>query len=138
MDELGPRPAQLHGDEPPLAFGAFDPTRLIRVVRVRDEPSFAAETDWQPALWLYDAHVEGFGGAGVTAPWALIAARARRPFLLAGGLTPDNVADAIAAVRPDGVDVASGVERRPGRKDPAKVAAFIFAARAAVGAGGAI
>ena len=105
---------------------------------MRDESSFAAEAEWQPALWLYDAHVEGFGGAGVTAPWSLITAQARRPFLLAGGLTPDNVADAIVAVRPDGVDVASGVELRPGQKDPAKVEAFIFAARAAVGARGAI
>jgi phosphoribosylanthranilate isomerase len=138
VDELGLDRAQLHGDEPALAFGAFDPTRLIRVVRVRDESSFAAEADWRPALWLYDAHVEGFGGAGVTAPWSLIAAQAQRPFLLAGGLTPENVADAIVAVRPDGVDVASGVELRPGQKDPAKVEAFIFAARAATGARGAI
>jgi phosphoribosylanthranilate isomerase len=138
VDELGLDRAQLHGDEQALAFGAFDPARLIRVVRVRDESSFAAEADWRPALWLYDAHVEGFGGAGVTAPWSLIAARARRPFLLAGGLTPENVADAIVAVRPAGVDVASGVELSPGRKDPAKVEAFIFAARAAVGAVGAL
>jgi phosphoribosylanthranilate isomerase len=138
LDELGLDRAQLHGDETPAAFGALEPARLIRVVRVRDAGSFATADDWRPGLWLYDAWVEGFGGAGVTAPWSLIQAQARRPFLLAGGLTPENVAAAISAVRPDGVDVASGVELRPGRKDPAKVEAFISAARAAAGARGAI
>jgi len=67
----------------------------------------------------------------VRAPWSLIAARARRPFLLAGGLTPDNVEAAIRATRPDGVDVASGVESSQRRKDPARVVAFIAAARGA-------
>ena len=86
---------------------------------------------WSPALWLYDAFVDGFGGGGVLAPWSLIAARARRPYLLAGGLTPDNVAAAIAQTRPDGVDVASGVESSARKKDPGKVAAFIAAARGA-------
>ncbi|MES1209460.1 MAG: N-(5'-phosphoribosyl)anthranilate isomerase, partial [Pseudomonadota bacterium] len=84
------------------------------------------------ALWLYDAFVAGFGGGGVAAPWPVIARAARRPFLLAGGLTPDNVAAGIRATRPDGVDVASGVELRPGVKDPVKVAAFVAAARAAI------
>jgi phosphoribosylanthranilate isomerase len=122
---------QLHGDESPAQFDRLD-ARLIRVVRVRDEASFAGEAGWSPALWLYDAHVDGYGGGGVPAPWPLIAARARRPFLLAGGLTPDNVAAAIAETRPDGVDVASAVESSSRRKDPAKVAAFIAAARGAV------
>ncbi|HEY7376876.1 MAG TPA: phosphoribosylanthranilate isomerase [Polyangia bacterium] len=130
LDELGLDRAQLHGDEQPGDFGRLD-ARLIRVVRVRDEASFDREAGWSPALWLYDAFVEGFGGAGVPAPWPLIAARARRPFLLAGGLTPDNVAAAIAETLPAGVDVASGVESSARRKDPAKVAAFIAAARRA-------
>ena len=130
LDELELDRAQLHGDESPALFDRLD-QRLIRVVRVRDESSFASETGWSPALWLYDAHVEGYGGAGVPAPWPLIAARARRPFLLAGGLTPENVAAAVAQTRPDGVDVASGVESSSRKKDPAKVAAFIAAARGA-------
>ena len=130
IEALGLDRVQLHGDESPAQFGGFDRS-LVRVVRVRDEASFEFETGWSPALWLYDAFVEGFGGAGVPAPWSLIAAHARRPFLLAGGLTPDNVAAAIAATRPDGVDVATGVESSSRRKDPAKVAAFIAAARAA-------
>ena len=99
---------------------------------MRDAASFGAEAGWSPSLWLYDAYVEGFGGGGVAAPWGLVAERARRPFLLAGGLTPENVADAMRATRPDGVDVASGVERAPGVKDPVKVATFIAAARAAI------
>jgi phosphoribosylanthranilate isomerase len=130
IDALGLDRAQLHGDEAAASFGRLDP-RLVRVVRVRDESSFEREAGWSPALWLYDAHVDGYGGGGVLAPWSLIAARARRPFLLAGGLTPENVAAAIRATRPDGVDVASGVESGPRRKDAAKVVAFIAAARAA-------
>jgi len=130
IDALGLDRVQLHGDEPPAEFGGMD-ARLIRVVRVSDEASFEREAGWSPALWLYDAFVEGFGGGGVPAPWPLIAARARRPFLLAGGLTPENVAAAIAETNPDGVDVASGVESSSRRKDPEKVAAFIAAARGA-------
>ncbi len=131
-ERLGLDRVQLHGDEPVADYAGLDRARLIRAVRVRDAASFAAASVWNPALWLYDAFVDGYGGAGVPAPWALIAERARRPFLLAGGLTPDNVAAGILATHPDGVDVASGVERAPGVKDPAKVAAFIAAARAAI------
>jgi len=131
MEALGLDRAQLHGNERPGDFAAFDPARLLRVVRVRDEGSFAAAAGWSAGLWLYDAFTEDFGGAGVQAPWSLVAARARRPFLLAGGLRPDNVAAAVAATHPDGVDVASGVETAPGRKDPALLAAFIANARGA-------
>jgi phosphoribosylanthranilate isomerase len=91
---------------------------------------------WEPGLFIYDAHSETYGGSGVTAPWDLIAREARRPFLLAGGLTPENVAEAIATVRPDGVDVASGVETTPGQKDLEKVRRFVAAAREAARAAG--
>lgn len=132
IERLGLDRAQLHGDERAGDYAALDAARLVKAVRVRDAASIAAAADWAPALWLYDAFVDGFGGGGVPAPWPVIARAARRPFLLAGGLTPDNVADAIRSTRPDGVDVASGVERRPGVKDPSKVAAFVAAARAAI------
>lgn len=130
-DTLGLDRVQLHGTESPGSYGGLARDRLIRAVRVRDEGSFDDDAAWRAGLFLYDAFVDGFGGGGVTAPWALIGRRAARPFLLAGGLTPENVAQAIALTRPDGVDVASGVERAPGQKDAARVAAFVQAARAA-------
>jgi phosphoribosylanthranilate isomerase len=133
MDELGLDRAQLHGDEAAADFAGWDPARIVRAVRVQAASSFAAEAGWKPALWLYDAFADGFGGSGIVAPWPLIARHARRPFLLAGGLTPDNVAEAVAATAPDGVDVASGVELRPRIKDPGKLARFIAVARAAAG-----
>lgn len=83
---------------------------------------------------LVDAYQPGvYGGAGQPGNWEIAAALAQRcaRLLLAGGLTPDNVDKAIAQVRPWGVDVSSGVEARPGRKDPARVRAFVAAARAA-------
>jgi phosphoribosylanthranilate isomerase len=128
---LGLDRVQLHGDERPEAFCALDRARVVRAVRVRDRQSFADDLRWDAGLFLYDALVDGYGGGGVVAPWALIGVEARRPFLLAGGLHADNVADAIRATRPQGVDVASGVESAPGRKDPARVRAFIASARQA-------
>jgi len=131
---------QLHGDEIPTDYQAIPPSLLVRAIRVRGATSLAEVATWQAGLFLYDAFGDGYGGAGVTAPWAEIAAATEaarassgpaRPFLLAGGLDAHNVARAIALTRPDGVDVASGVERSPGRKDPALVAAFVHAARAA-------
>jgi phosphoribosylanthranilate isomerase len=84
---------------------------------------------------LIDADAAGdFGGTGRRADWARVAQDRSRlnglPLILAGGLTPQNVASAIEAVRPDGVDVASGVESQPGRKDAALVEQFVAAARA--------
>ena len=128
---LGLDRVQLHGDERADAFTAIPASVLIRAVRIRDRASFVEDAGWTAEHFLYDALVDGYGGGGVVAPWALIAAHARRPFLLAGGLNPANVADAIRATRPDGVDVASGVEVSPGRKDPARITAFVRAARTA-------
>jgi phosphoribosylanthranilate isomerase len=136
--ELGLDRVQLHGDERAADFPALPRATLIRAVRVRDLDSFVEAAPWRAGLWLYDAFVAGFGGSGVTAPWPLVARAGQRPFLLAGGLHPDNVAQAIALTRPDGVDVASGVEvrssaddRRAPRKDPARMLAFVRTARAA-------
>lgn len=123
--ELGLDMVQLHGEEKAGSWSELDPKRIVRAVRVYDEASMKDALSWDPGFFIYDAHTPSFGGAGVTAPWGLIAGAARRPFLLAGGLTPDNVAEAINVVRPDGVDVASGVESSPGVKDHARMAAFI-------------
>ena len=80
---------------------------------------------------LIDAAVKGvYGGSGVTADWATAAELAKKyPLLLAGGLTPENVADAVRQVQPWGVDVASGVESAPGEKDAGKMSAFVNAVR---------
>ncbi len=88
-----------------------------------------------PAAVLVDAHVPGMhGGTGRCAPWDLLAGfRPPVPLILAGGLTPDNVAEAIRVVRPYAVDVASGVENEPGKKDAEKMRRFLDNARAAAG-----
>jgi phosphoribosylanthranilate isomerase len=123
---------QFHGDEHPESWSSIPGNQMIRAIRVFDQTSLTQSTGWNPRYFLYDSFADGYGGAGLLAPWRTIASGARRPFLLAGGLGPQNVADAIAAVRPDGVDVASGVESKTGIKDKAKVAAFIANAREAV------
>jgi phosphoribosylanthranilate isomerase len=120
---------QLHGDEAPRDFAGLG-WPIVRAVRVKDVTSLAELALWPAATLLLDAYAEGYGGAGAVAPWEVIAAGVprERPFLLAGGLTAENVAAAIARTRPAGVDVASGVESAPGTKSPAKMEAFVRAA----------
>jgi phosphoribosylanthranilate isomerase len=131
LAELGLDMVQLHGDEKVGSWGEIAPQRIVRAIRVYDESSLKEALAWDPGFFIYDAHSEGFGGAGVPAPWGIIAGGARRPFLLAGGLTPNTVADGIRTVRPDGVDVASGVESAPGIKDRELMRAFVKNATAA-------
>lgn len=139
--QLGLRAVQYHGNPPPADEDPF-PFSLVPAFRVRDRQTLAdiqayldacRLADRLPGAILVDAYVEGqHGGTGRTAPWDLLADfRPGVPVILAGGLTPDNVADAIRAVRPAGVDVASGVEVAPGQKDPDKVRAFVANAREA-------
>jgi phosphoribosylanthranilate isomerase len=131
VDELRLDRVQLHGDEIPASWNWLRPDQIIRAIRVRDEASLKESLTWQASLFLYDAFAEGYGGTGKRAPWEVVASGGRRPFLIAGGLNPSNVADAIRAIRPDGVDVSSGVESAPGIKDLRKLRAFIRNARAA-------
>lgn len=123
--------AQLHGDEPPEFCRRFG-GRYIKALRLRDVATLARFGEYGCDLFLVDAATPGYGGSGQRADPALArqAAAAHR-VILAGGLTPDNVAEAITEVRPYGVDVASGVEREPGVKDWIKVAAFVSAAKKA-------
>ena len=131
-DECGLDVIQYHGDESPETVG-LAPRRSIRALRVRESDTLDEINRYPASGLLLDAWVAGaFGGTGVLCNWEIAAAIAKkRPVILAGGLTPENVAAAIQAVRPYGVDVSSGVEATPGRKDRKKVAAFISAAQIA-------
>ena len=117
---------QLHGDEGPMECD-IAPRRVIKALRVKDAASLAGHETFQVSALLLDAWVAGaYGGTGERFNWELAAEVARlRPVILAGGLTAENVAAAVRTVRPYGVDVSSGVEASPGRKDPEKVEAFI-------------
>ena len=123
--------AQLHGDETPETFAQLTP-HAFRAFRGIPESNAGYERDEAPFM-LIDAAVKGvYGGSGVTADWTAAAELAKKyPLLLAGGLTPENVADAVRQVRPWGVDVASGVESAPGEKDAEKISAFVKAVRVA-------
>jgi phosphoribosylanthranilate isomerase len=120
---------QLHGDETPAYCAAFGP-RIMKAIRLQNEGSLARLSEYGGELALIDADAPGYGGSGQRANVELAQRAARvRPVLLAGGLTPENVAAAIAEVKPFGVDVAGGVEASPGVKDARKMAAFIAAAK---------
>jgi phosphoribosylanthranilate isomerase len=137
--------AQLHGDETPEMLSAFN-GKAFKAIRLSAESSVdesvypflksvlfresVKESVYKPAM-LIDAAVKGvYGGSGVTADWVAAAKLAQQyPLLLAGGLTPENVADAVRQVQPWGVDVASGVEAAPGEKDAEKMSAFVKAVK---------
>lgn len=128
--------AQLHGEETPADLAALN-GRAFKAFRGigQDHAQYAAAS--APAF-LVDAYSPTlYGGTGHTADWTAARLLAEQyPLLLAGGLKPENVAEAVAQVRPWGVDVASGVESAPGRKDAAKVLAFIRTVRSAGEPGG--
>lgn len=118
---------QLHGDEPPSFCRRFA-VPVIKAVRVRDTASISAAAGYEVDALLLDTYTAAsHGGTGQTFDWSL-AVRAKslgRPVILSGGLTADNVAGAIRMVQPYAVDVASGVERAPGRKDAVQLGRFI-------------
>lgn len=130
--ECGLDTLQLHGEETLEFCAQFAPLKVWKAIRVRDESSLGALPDYKTDAWLLDSYVAGQkGGTGEKFNWELaIAAKdLGRPIILAGGLTPENIATAVRQVRPFGVDVSSGVESGPGKKDAAKVRAFIMAAK---------
>lgn len=124
---------QFHGDETP-AECARSGRPYIKAVRVKQDTDLlkcAADFDAARGL-LLDAFVPGVpGGTGERFDWGLIPANLPRPVILSGGLTPDNVAEAVRTVRPWGVDVSSGVEAAKGIKDAHKIARFIAKAKEA-------
>jgi phosphoribosylanthranilate isomerase len=130
---------QLSGNEPP-GDAAEIPFPKVRAVRIGGGSDLSGFDAYPCDAFLLDAHVPGeFGGTGKTLEWSRLpsfagrlletAGRREIPWLLAGGLNPENVKEAIVACRPFGVDVASGVESSPGRKDREKVSRFINNAR---------
>ncbi len=116
---------QLHGEETPEFCRQFD-RPVIKGIKVRNVSSLRQLARYRVAAFLLDAHVPGeMGGTGRTFDWTLVAqAREAGPVILSGGLTPENVVEAIRAAAPYAVDVASGVETN-GEKDPSKIRAFV-------------
>ena len=129
-DQCGLDVVQLHGEESP-EFCAGVRRRVIKAFRVKDSSSLDQIEDYNIAACLLDAWSPlAHGGTGKTFNWEIAAtASASKCIILAGGLTPGNVADAVKAVRPYAVDVSSGVESAPGYKDKRKLIEFIHNAK---------
>ena len=131
VEAIGLTHVQLHGDEGPSFCSAVAQrtgARVIKALGIASVADIRAIERFHTDFHMLDS---GRGGTGRTWDWGLIEQRhSQVPVILAGGLTPETVADGIAAVRPWAVDVSSGVELEPGVKDPAKVEAFIAAAQA--------
>lgn len=120
---------QLHGDEPP-ALAARLPLPVVKALPADRLDAAASFLSAGVRALLVDTPTSGHGGSGRTFDWSLLAGLPPGvPFLLAGGLTPENVARAVRAVRPFAVDVASGVEESPGVKDPDRMSRFVLAVR---------
>lgn len=130
VDRCGLDLVQLHGEESPLYCESVR-RRVMKAFRIRNMECLAPMPDYRVAAFLLDAYSpQAYGGTGKRFDWGVaIAAKQHGRIVLAGGLDPDNVAQAVAAVAPYGVDVSSGVEAAPGIKDPDKVRRFINAAK---------
>lgn len=131
---------QLHGEEGPSfcdEVARRTGAKVIKALRVRSAADVKAAESFRTDFHMFDAHQAGSpGGTGESFDWELAASRRSKvPLILAGGLRPENVAEAISVVRPFAVDVASGVESEPGIKDPALLEALFEAVRGAVSTG---
>ena len=124
---------QFHGEETPEFCAQFG-LPILKAFRVRDRSVLVRCATYRDGAWLLDSFVDGaLGGTGVAFDWdaAIEAVKIHPKVILAGGLKVDTVADAVRRIRPYGVDVSSGVESAPGRKDAEKLRQFIAAAKAA-------
>jgi len=134
VDGIGLTMVQLHGDEGPAFCSEVarrTGAKVMKAAPVRGLADIRALEAFHTDYHLLDAHRSGMrGGTGETFDWELVRTRrSKTPLVLSGGLRPENVAEAIAAVHPFAVDTASGTEASPGVKDPEKVAAFVQAVR---------
>jgi phosphoribosylanthranilate isomerase len=131
IQETGIDTLQFHGEEPPEACRGFG-LKTLKAFRVQGKDMLATMPRYDVDAWLLDSFITGLkGGTGKTFDWdlAVHATSLGTPVILAGGLNPDNIARAVSQVQPFGVDVSSGVESAPGKKDPALMATFIERAR---------
>jgi phosphoribosylanthranilate isomerase len=130
--ECGVDTLQFHGDESPGFCKQFAPVKVVKAFRIRNADSLRGLPAYVTDAWLLDSCVaDAVGGTGEKFNWDLACAAKEhgQPIILAGGLTPENVAEAVHEVWPYGVDVSSGVESTPGRKDQQLVRDFISAVR---------
>lgn len=131
IGECGVSLLQFHGEEAPSFCAQFG-TMSMKAFRIKDADSLLALPNYPTDAYLLDAYSpEAHGGTGAKFNWdlAIEAKQHGKPIFLAGGLTSENVAEAVRKVQPFGVDVSSGVESAPGKKDAAKVRVFIAAAK---------
>jgi phosphoribosylanthranilate isomerase len=125
------RALQLHGDEPPSLCEGFA-VPVLKAIQVRDAQSLRALQQFTVSAFVLDAASEGYGGSGKPFDWRLAKRAASRfPVILAGGLNPHNVEEAVQTVQPMAVDVASGVESAPGIKSRSKMKRLIRAVQQA-------
>ncbi len=132
IGECGLDTLQFHGDETPEYCRRFLPLKIYKAFRMENLESLRALPAYRTDAWLLDSFVAGKpGGTGAQFNWELAVESKKlgRPIILAGGLTPENVADAVRKVLPFAADVSSGVESAPGRKDHTKLRRFIAAAK---------
>ncbi|HAJ56981.1 MAG TPA: phosphoribosylanthranilate isomerase [Candidatus Omnitrophica bacterium] len=123
---------QFHGDESPEYLSSFKDYRTMKAFRVKGKLSLKVLMPYKADFFLFDTYQKDtFGGTGKAFDWGMLKPlkKIKTPFFVSGGLTPDNVCGLIKKIRPFGVDVSSGVEKSPGKKDLKSVKAFIDAAR---------
>jgi len=130
-DFCGIQTVQLHGNEQPSYLKELEGYKLIKAFRVKEEDDLKQLANYKPHAFLLDSYVKGvMGGTGVSFKWE-IARQAHKYgiIILSGGLTPENVKEAIQMVKPYAVDVSSGVEASPGKKDKLLMKRFIANAK---------
>ena len=126
--QLGYRPVQFHGEETADNCRGW-PVTVIKAFRMRDRQVANTIAQFPADYYLLDSWSPGYGGSGQSFPWEWLEGLDSGKIIMSGGLTIDNVTEAVRRIRPFGVDVCSGVEAKPGLKDHVKLKEFIAAAK---------